>query len=88
MASHLFFPDQAEGSLIVVQGRTIGLQYVGQVFSSPKYFFSRPSVAPGGGGELLISGGSNASWSSPLLRNKVEERSRLFSGDAEDMLMA
>ena len=89
VAAHLLFPDRAEGSTVVVQGRVIGLRYVGQPFSSPKYFFSRPSDAPQG--PVLISGGSNLSWSSPLLRTKVESRARAFPNmmyEPEDMLMA
>ena len=83
VAAHLFFSKQAEGSVVMVAGRTVGLRYVGQTFSSPKYFFSRPSEVPQGA--LLISGGSNLSWSSPLLREKVQRRGINIP---EDMIMA
>jgi potassium-transporting ATPase KdpC subunit len=89
VASHLFFFEQAEGSRIVVQGRIVGLRSVGQPFSSQKYFFSRPSEAPQG--SFLVSGASNLSWSSPILRKKAEERARVFPSAMyvpEDMLMA
>jgi K+-transporting ATPase ATPase C chain len=76
VTAHLFFRDRAEGSTIGALGRTVGLLHVGQTFSSPKYFFSRPSDAPQG--PVLISGGSNLSWSSPLLRQRVQNRARAF----------
>ena len=38
------FPDQAAGSLIVKDGKAIGSRLIGQSFSDPKYFWSRPSA--------------------------------------------
>ena len=91
VAAHLFFHDRAEGSLVICQDRPVGLRYVGQTFSSPKYFFSRPSDAPVG--PVLISGGSNLSWSSPLLQEKVQIRARTLPFPCwevcpEEMIMA
>ena len=73
-AAHLFFLDQAEGSRILVGGRVVGLRYVGQPFSSKKYFFSRPSEAVQG--PVLISKASNR----PVLREP--------SLGTDDMIMA
>ena len=44
----LLFPRQAEGSLVTVDGRTVGSRLIAQDFSSPRYFHPRPSatVAP------------------------------------------
>ena len=39
------FPSQANGSMIVVGGRTIGSSLIGQTFDDPKYFSGRPSAA-------------------------------------------
>ncbi len=36
------FPRQANGSLIVVDGKTVGSSLIGQAFSDPKYFWGRP----------------------------------------------
>lgn len=37
------FPAQAAGSLVQVDGKTVGSSLIGQSFSSPKYFWGRPS---------------------------------------------
>jgi K+-transporting ATPase ATPase C chain len=52
------FPDEANGQLIVRDGRTIGSRIVGQSFSSTRYFHGRPSAA-GTGYDAANSGGTN-----------------------------
>lgn len=53
------FPDQAAGSLIRdSSGKVIGSALLGQNFSKPQYFHSRPSAA-GAGYDAANSGGSN-----------------------------
>ena len=39
------FPHQANGSMIVADGRTVGSSLIGQAFAEPKYFWGRPSAA-------------------------------------------
>jgi potassium-transporting ATPase KdpC subunit len=39
------FPPQANGSMIIVDGRTVGSTLIGQAFSDPKYLWGRPSAA-------------------------------------------
>lgn len=51
------FPDKANGQLIKRDGRAIGSRIIGQGFSSPGYFRSRPSAA-GTGYDAANSGGT------------------------------
>jgi potassium-transporting ATPase KdpC subunit len=52
------FPDKANGQLVVRNGTIVGSRILGQAFSSPGYFRSRPSAA-GTGYDPQSSGGTN-----------------------------
>lgn len=41
--SQLFFPEQANGSLIYVNGKAVGADFVGQDFTDPRFMRCRPS---------------------------------------------
>jgi K+-transporting ATPase ATPase C chain len=56
--AQLLFPDKANGQLIERNGKVVGSRIIGQAFSSPGYFRSRPSAA-GTGYDPLNSGGTN-----------------------------
>jgi len=56
--AQVIFPDKANGQLIERDGKVIGSRIIGQKFSSPGYFRSRPSAA-GAGYDAAHSGGSN-----------------------------
>ncbi len=43
--AQVIFPHQANGSLIVSQGKTVGSAWIGQPFSAPKYFWGRLSAS-------------------------------------------
>src|SRR5271165_1845528 len=65
---HLLFPDRANGSLLTRGGTVIGSEFIGQGFTRPEYFQSRPSAA-GAGYDGTSSGGTNLGPNNPKLKN-------------------
>jgi K+-transporting ATPase ATPase C chain len=88
--SQLLFPHQANGSLIESSDRKIvGSEWLGQNFTSAKYFHPRPSSA-GSGYDAANSSGSNLGPTSQKLIDAVKQRVadyRKENGLADDVLV-
>lgn len=69
--AQLTMRDKADGQLIVRNGRIIGSKIIGQGFTGPQYFHSRPSAA-GNGWDAANSGGSNLAPTSQALVTRVD----------------
>jgi K+-transporting ATPase ATPase C chain len=72
--AQLVFPRQANGSLIINNGKTIGSSLIGQSFSSPKYFWARPSATSPMPYNAANSAGSNLGPLNPALTENVKAR--------------
>ena len=67
------FPDQANGSLVLKGGKAVGSHLIGQNFSDPKYFWSRPSATAPQPYNGLASAGSNLGPINPALTDNVKK---------------
>jgi K+-transporting ATPase ATPase C chain len=72
--ARLFFPWEAEGSLISAGGRVVGSALVGQPFTDPKYFWGRPSATSPQPYNAAASAGSNLGPTNPALEEAVQAR--------------
>ena len=72
--AQLVFPHQANGSLIVKEGKTVGSDLIGQPFEDPKYFWGRPSATSPFPYNAGSSVGSNLSPTNPDLVKAVQGR--------------
>ena len=76
LVSGLLFPYQAHGSLVVdSDNRVIGSTLVGQNFTAPQHFHSRPSAR---GYDAASSGGSNLGPTNPALLELVDNRTSIL----------
>ena len=81
------FPEEANGSLIVKDGKQIGSSLIGQSFSDPAYFWGRPSATAPTPYNGAASGGSNLGPLNPALAESVKGRiEALKSADPENKL--
>ena len=72
--SQVIFSHRANGSLIERDGKAIGSELIGQPFSRPKYFWSRPSATSPYPYNAASSSGSNQGPTNPALTDAVTAR--------------
>jgi K+-transporting ATPase ATPase C chain len=70
----LVFPHQAAGSLVTRGGLPAGSSLIGQPFTSPRYFWGRPSATAQTPDNAANSSGSNLGPTNPALAAAVKER--------------
>jgi potassium-transporting ATPase KdpC subunit len=69
------FPHKANGSLYIINGKTVGSELIGQKFDSITYFWSRPSAIDY---KPIPSGATNLGPTSKKLLQQVNERRNVF----------
>lgn len=72
--AQLLFPRAANGSVIERDGKSLGSEVIGQAFSDPKYFWSRPSATAPFADNAASSSGSNLGPTNPALADAVKQR--------------
>lgn len=79
--AQVFFPNQANGSIIEIDGKPVASELIGQQFSSEKYFWSRPSATephPYNGGS---SSASNKTPSGEEIEKIIAERVEIIKNN-------
>ncbi len=72
--AQVIFPRQANGSLIMKDGKAVGSELIGQPFDDPKYFWGRPSATSPFADNAGASSGSNLGPINPDLQKQVQDR--------------
>lgn len=85
--AQMLFPQQANGSLILIDGKPVGSSLIGQPFDVPKYFWGRPSATSPFPYNAAASSGSNLGPTNDALIKAVQARiDALKSADPDNPL--
>jgi K+-transporting ATPase ATPase C chain len=68
----LIFPHQANGSFVTVNGKVVGSEIIGQLWTKPQYFQGRPSAAGKNGYDPTNTGGTNYGATSKKLMDATK----------------
>ncbi len=74
LGAQMIFPNQADGSLVLKNNRSVGSELIGQPFSKPEYFWGRPSATSPQPYNAAASGGSNQGPTNPALVDIIKSR--------------
>lgn len=72
--AQVLFPAQANGSLVMKDGKAAGSSLIGQSFTEPRYFWGRPSTTAPMANNGASSTGSNQGPTNPALTDAVKQR--------------
>jgi len=82
--AQVLFPRQANGSLILIDGKPVGSSLIGQPFDAPKYFWGRPSATSPFPYNAAASSGSNLGPTNDVLMKAVQARIEAFKAADSD----
>jgi potassium-transporting ATPase KdpC subunit len=71
-AAQVLFPNQANGSMVMRDGKPVGSSIIGQLWTKPQYFQGRPSAAGKNGYDPTSTGGTNYGPTSKKLMDSTK----------------
>ena len=80
--AQMIAPDGANGSIVTVDGKAVGSQVIGQLFTKDNYFWPRPSAAGDKGYDGASSSGSNFGPTSAKLIARIKIEAARYPGDS------